>query len=68
MVALVLADALLEKLGGDSMDELQAHFEETRRLEAEWPDRFGDGSAPPPARRPADFENEDGDDDGGDAA
>ena len=29
MVALVLADALLEKLGGDSMAELKAHWEAT---------------------------------------
>ncbi|MDH3522223.1 MAG: chorismate synthase [Acidobacteriota bacterium] len=37
MVALVLADALLEKLGGDSMTELQAHWTATRALQAEWP-------------------------------
>ena len=30
MVALVLADALLEKLGGDSMAELKAHWQATR--------------------------------------
>ncbi|MGD2114700.1 MAG: chorismate synthase [Acidobacteriota bacterium] len=41
MVALVLADAALVKLGGDSMDELLAHLEETRRLQREWPERFG---------------------------
>ena len=40
MVALVLADAVLEKLGGDSMDELLAHFAETERLQREWPGRF----------------------------
>jgi chorismate synthase len=33
MVALVLADALLEKTGGDSLDEILAHLEETRRLQ-----------------------------------
>ena len=37
MVALVLADALLEKLGGDSMPELLAHWRETRRLTSAWP-------------------------------
>jgi chorismate synthase len=30
MLALVLADALLEKIGGDSLDELLAHLEATR--------------------------------------
>lgn len=40
MVALVLADAVLEKLGGDSMEELLAHWEATRRLQAEWPRGF----------------------------
>ena len=30
MLALVLADALLEKTGGDSLDELLAHLEATR--------------------------------------
>jgi len=42
IVALVLADALLEKLGGDSMRELLAHWQETKRLQAEWPGSFGD--------------------------
>jgi len=42
MVALVLADALLEKLGGDSMAELQAHFAATIALQLAWP-----GEAPP---------------------
>lgn len=37
MVALVLADALLEKLGGDSMAELRAHWAATRGLQSEWP-------------------------------
>ena len=37
MVALVLADALLEKLGGDSMAELRAHFEATLALQRHWP-------------------------------
>lgn len=37
MVALVLADALLEKLGGDSMSELLAHWRSTRELTAAWP-------------------------------
>jgi chorismate synthase len=39
MLALVLADALLEKLGGDSMVELTAHLEATRALQREWPRR-----------------------------
>ena len=30
MLALVLADALLEKTGGDSLDEVLAHLEATR--------------------------------------
>jgi chorismate synthase len=42
MVALVLADALLEKLGGDSMAELRAHFDATIALQRAWP-----GEVPP---------------------
>ncbi|MBV8199841.1 MAG: chorismate synthase [Acidobacteria bacterium] len=37
MVALVLADALLEKLGGDSMAELAAHFAATLAQQQAWP-------------------------------
>ena len=37
MVALVLADALLEKLGGDSMPELLAHFAATLAQQRAWP-------------------------------
>ncbi len=37
MVAWVLADALLAKLGGDSMTELLAHWSATRELQARWP-------------------------------
>ena len=37
MVALVLADALLEKLGGDSLAELRAHFAATIALQRRWP-------------------------------
>ena len=37
MVALVLADALLEKLGGDSMVELKAHWEATAAQQRAWP-------------------------------
>jgi chorismate synthase len=37
MVALVLADALLEKVGGDSMAELLAHFEATLAQQRQWP-------------------------------
>lgn len=37
MLALVLADACLEKYGGDSMRELLAHFEVSRRQQAAWP-------------------------------
>jgi chorismate synthase len=37
MVALVLADALLEKLGGDSMAELKAHWEATLAQQQAWP-------------------------------
>ena len=39
MVALVLADALLEKLGGDSMAEVRAHWEATLALQKAWPGR-----------------------------
>jgi chorismate synthase len=37
MVALVLADAALEKLGGDSMAELRAHWRATLALQRAWP-------------------------------
>ncbi|HLX09817.1 MAG TPA: chorismate synthase [Thermoanaerobaculia bacterium] len=37
MVALVLADALLEKLGGDSLPELKAHFAATLAQQRAWP-------------------------------
>lgn len=37
MVALVLADALLEKLGGDSFAEMRAHWESTHGLQRSWP-------------------------------
>ncbi len=37
MVALVLADAILEKYGGDSMVEVKAHFEASQALQADWP-------------------------------
>jgi chorismate synthase len=39
MVALVLADALLEKLGGDSVAELDAHFAATQAQQRAWPHR-----------------------------
>ena len=39
MLALVLADACLEKYGGDSLAELRAHVEATRALERAWPPR-----------------------------
>jgi chorismate synthase len=37
MLALVLADACLEKYGGDSLPELLAHAEASRRLSGAWP-------------------------------
>jgi chorismate synthase len=37
MLALVLADACLEKFGGDSMAELLAHYAASRELEGRWP-------------------------------
>ncbi len=37
MVALVLADALLEKVGGDSMREVRAHFDATLAQQRAWP-------------------------------
>jgi chorismate synthase len=39
MVALVLADSLLEKTGGDSMAEVLAHLERTREQQGRWPAR-----------------------------
>ena len=39
MVALVLADALLEKLGGDSLAELLAHWQASRSQQLAWPPR-----------------------------
>ncbi|MCB1009700.1 MAG: chorismate synthase, partial [Acidobacteria bacterium] len=39
MLALVLADACLEKFGGDSMEELVAHFEASREQQRRWPKR-----------------------------
>ena len=39
MLALVLAQAALEKLGGDSMAEVLTHHQATRSLEADWPRR-----------------------------
>ncbi|HLF56105.1 MAG TPA: chorismate synthase [Thermoanaerobaculia bacterium] len=41
MLALVLADACLEKFGGDSLAELLAHFEASRELVRRWPGRAG---------------------------
>ena len=37
MVALVLADALLVKIGGDSMHEVRAHYAATLDLQSAWP-------------------------------
>jgi chorismate synthase len=37
MVALELADAMLEKFGGDSMAEVLAHYETTMALQKAWP-------------------------------
>ncbi len=37
MVAFVLADALLDKLGGDSLAEMKAHLAATRAQQAAWP-------------------------------
>ncbi|HEX4955962.1 MAG TPA: chorismate synthase [Thermoanaerobaculia bacterium] len=37
VLALVLADALLEKVGGDSLAEVKAHLEATRSLQRNWP-------------------------------
>ena len=37
MVALVLADALIEKLGGDSLAEMRDHWKATRELQRAWP-------------------------------
>jgi chorismate synthase len=44
MVALVLADAFLEKVGGDSMAEVKAHWEATLALQRSWPDWPGRGA------------------------
>ncbi len=37
MVAMVLADAVLEKLGGDSMAEVKAHWQATLEQQRRWP-------------------------------
>jgi chorismate synthase len=37
MVGLVLADALLEKTGGDSMAEVEANFDSALQLQRDWP-------------------------------
>ena len=37
MLALILADAALAKYGGDSMSEVEAHFEASRDLQERWP-------------------------------
>jgi chorismate synthase len=37
MVALILADALLEKTGGDSISEVERHLASTRELQDRWP-------------------------------
>ncbi len=37
MVALILADALADKLGGDSLAEMKSHFESTKELQRRWP-------------------------------
>ncbi len=47
MLALELAGALLEKLGGDSLAEAKAHFEATLVLQRSWPPR----PSPPGASR-----------------
>ena len=39
MVALVLADALLEKAGGDSLEEVRRHLAATLDLQRRWPAR-----------------------------
>jgi chorismate synthase len=36
MVALVIADAVLEKFGGDSMEELKANINRFRELVRSW--------------------------------
>lgn len=46
MVAVVLADAMLEKLGGDTLDDLrQAYDAYLRRLKKRWDELRGGGSA-----------------------
>ena len=42
MVALILADALLAKIGGDSMKEVQQHFKASLALQREWPNNKQD--------------------------
>jgi len=41
MVALVLSDALIEKLAGDSLTEMRAHWEATKVLQLRWPGHGG---------------------------
>lgn len=42
MMALVLADTVLEKTGGDSMTEVRAHLEATLDQQGRWPPRTSD--------------------------
>jgi chorismate synthase len=41
MVALVLADALLEKAGGDSLEEVRRHLAGSLEMQARWPSGAG---------------------------
>ncbi|AXK45033.1 chorismate synthase [Brachybacterium saurashtrense] len=45
VVALTLADALLEKTGGDSVAEIRAHLEQTRSLQSALTDRRPDSTS-----------------------
>ncbi|WP_114856078.1 chorismate synthase [Brachybacterium sp. YJGR34] len=45
VVALTLADALLEKTGGDSVEEIRAHLEQTQSLQAVLTDRRPDSAS-----------------------
>ena len=44
MIALVVADAVLEKTGGDSMVEVRAHLKRTHEQQQRWPSRRADES------------------------
>jgi hypothetical protein len=60
MVALVLADALLEKTGGDSLEEVRRHLEATLSMQAAWPPAPASTSSTISARGDSSPDSQDG--------